>query len=102
MKNSSWTKRPLFLLSAAAGIISALGFLLTFVGCGSTTDGKPLYSGLFLDAAVEGMEFHSGKRIGITDEEGKFYFKEDETVYFYVGGAAHRADRFTSGHHHTR
>ncbi len=59
--------------------------VLMFSACGGSAS-DPLTTGVFIDSAVEGLEFHSGNRYGTTDADGKFYFKENETTAFFVGG----------------
>ena len=85
MKNRSWPVPPLIVIAGAATVILTL-CVLSFVGCGSTTDSEAMLTGIFLDNVVEGMRYKCGDRTGYTDSEGKFYFKEGETVYFSIGG----------------
>jgi hypothetical protein len=59
--------------------------VLMLSACGGSAS-DPLTTGIFIDSAVEGLEFHSGNRYGATDADGKFYFKENETTAFFVGG----------------
>lgn len=58
---------------------------MVFWGCGSS-ESDPLNTGVFIDGEIEGLEFQSGHRAGITDSSGKFYFAENETVTFTIGG----------------
>jgi len=67
------------------GILCLGMIIVSFNGCGSS-ESTLLYTGVFLDTVVEGLEFQSGSRSGITDNSGKFYFKENETVTFSLGG----------------
>ncbi|MBF0097308.1 MAG: putative Ig domain-containing protein [Magnetococcales bacterium] len=49
---------------------------------------KPTLStshGVFLDSAVEGIQYRTASMSGITDKNGGFSFKEGETVTFYIG-----------------
>ena len=85
MKNRSWTIHPLPIFILMASLISAL-CVLVFIGCGSTTDSEALWASVFADDIVVGMQYESGNRTGLTDETGKFYYKEGETVYFKIGG----------------
>lgn len=55
-------------------------------GCGSSTDSEKLQTGIFVDNTVEGLKFESGSRVGFTDQEGQFYFKDSDTVTFSIGG----------------
>ncbi|MBU4054985.1 MAG: hypothetical protein KKA41_11505, partial [Proteobacteria bacterium] len=85
MKNRSLLIKALPII-AATGIIGAILMVFFLVGCGSTYKEEPLLTGIFVDDVVEGLEFRAGDRVGYTDSEGKFYYRETETVRFYVGG----------------
>lgn len=63
----------------AAGLIAVLG-----TGCGETKD--PLKEGIFADAPVKGVVYHSGDRYGITGWGGTFQYREGETITFKIGG----------------
>ena len=52
-------------------IAGLLGGLMLAACGGSASD--PLNTGVFIDSAVEGLEFQSGNRFGATDAEGKFF-----------------------------
>jgi hypothetical protein len=71
---------PFFFILTACGLM-----LLMLSACGGSAS-EPLTTGMFIDSAVEGLEFQSGDRYGATDAGGKFYFKENETTAFFVGG----------------
>ena len=86
MKNSSWIIRPYTIPIAGVCLVSLIVAVFAIIGCGSTTDSESLLTGIFVDDVVEGMEYRAGKRIGYTDSNGKFYYKEIETVEFYIGG----------------
>ena len=46
-----------------------------------------LFKGIFIAGGrVEGLEFKSGHKQGLTDSKGLFYFNEGDTVAFYLGG----------------
>ena len=77
MKNRSWMIKVL---------LGSVVLALFLAGCGSSHDSEPLLTGIFVDDVVEGLEFRAGDRVGFTDAEGKFYYRESETVSFYVGG----------------
>jgi len=53
--------------------------------CGSS-DPESLNSGIFVDSPVQGLEFKSGSREGITDAAGKFFYGDNDTVIFRLGG----------------
>jgi hypothetical protein len=85
------TVRKLF---CGAGLLPVL---LLVVSCAIDT-GTPVESvddgglhlgpnqGQFFDATVHGLEFVSGDRSGITDENGVFSFQSGENIEFRVGG----------------
>ena len=54
-------------------------------GCGSS-DSDPLNSGVFIDSAVQGLDYQSGSKVGVTNEDGKFYYTDKDSVVFSLGG----------------
>ena len=65
---------------------------LVFVtGCGGGGDHMDLdydgdlSSGTFLDSAVEGLRYQTATQSGFTDMEGMFFYKQGETIQFYMG-----------------
>ncbi|MBF0185858.1 MAG: putative Ig domain-containing protein, partial [Magnetococcales bacterium] len=47
---------------------------------------KEISHGVFLDSAVEGIQYHTATLRGVTDQNGGFIFREGETVSFAIGG----------------
>ncbi len=47
--------------------------------------GDSLNKGEFLDSAVEGLNFKTDTQEGVTNKNGRFYYKDNETVNFYLG-----------------
>ena len=67
-------------------LIICIGLICPLLwGCGSS-DSDPLNTGVFIDSEVEGLEYASGNRTGLTDGSGKFYFMENNTITFSIGG----------------
>jgi len=77
-------------------LTSALTLILT--ACGSenndnsaqiTLPPEPsptIYTGQFLDSAVAGLTYKTASQTGQTNELGEFYFQENETITFSIGG----------------
>ena len=69
-------------------LILILIALLVFVGlssCGG--DGSKTPTGQFIDSAVQGLGYEaspSGKN-GITDDDGKFKYKDGDIISFFLG-----------------
>ena len=61
-----------------------------FIGCGgssgSSSEETTVTQGEFIDAPVKGAIFKSPSYNGITDENGKYICKDNETIAFYAGG----------------
>ncbi|MEG3766659.1 hypothetical protein [Alteromonas sp. 14N.309.X.WAT.G.H12] len=72
----------LWRVSAIATAVLAI----TACGSGDSEDGETLLSGVFLDSAVEGLEYETASMSGVTDEEGTFYYHEGESITFSIGG----------------
>ncbi len=73
------------------GTLSFLAATVIFTGCGNdsttnTTINQELKTGYFIDAAVEGLTYEtsSGTR-GITDQHGKFQYKNGDSIRFAIG-----------------
>jgi len=74
--------------------------LLVLVGCGGGTSGTGPLRGVFVDAAVEGLDYTTTSGItGQTDANGLFYFDPGDTVTFKIGnlvlGSAKGASQIT-------
>ncbi len=66
-------------------VISLLGLGLTACG-GSSGGGPKVYSGVFKDSNVQGMQYSSGGQNGVTGKNGEFKFEEKSNVKFSIGG----------------
>ncbi len=64
-------------------VISLLTLGVTACGGGG---GPKVYSGVFKDSNVQGMQYSSGGQNGVTGKNGEFKFEEDSNVKFSVGG----------------
>ncbi|MDO6694671.1 hypothetical protein Q4574_15345 [Aliiglaciecola sp. 3_MG-2023] len=58
---------------------------LTLTACSDSDDSGELIEGVFLDSAVEGLQYTTGTTSGITDDEGTFLYSEGDTVTFSIG-----------------
>ena len=57
-----------------------------FCACnGGGGSGDSLNKGQFIDSAVEGLSYQTETQEGTTNKDGRFYFKDNETVLFYLG-----------------
>ncbi len=81
-----------FLLRKWGGLALILTFVLS--GCGGSSgsssvetepDSPDLSEGVFLDSAVEGLQFRLGDELRLTDEDGTFQYPEGERVQFFIG-----------------
>ncbi len=81
---------------------------LLVVGCsgeggglvgGDGSSSEALLQGIFMDSAVEGLEYETETQFGVTDHDGTFMYMEGETVMFHVGdivlGEAHAQSMMT-------
>lgn len=84
--------------------ITLLFTSLFISACGSDNDDDDIPStstefGVFVDSAVEGLNYQSGSVSGTTDSAGTFEFETGETVTFSIGsiilGSAQGAPRLT-------
>ena len=73
-------------------VVIALGLMT--IGCGGGggssspggTDNAPVVmEGTFEDSPVEGLEFTTASKSGVTDSEGTFTYRKGETVTFFIG-----------------
>ncbi|WP_428737511.1 hypothetical protein [Sulfurimonas sp.] len=73
-------------------IVGASTFIIGCGGGGSSSSGDTnsvtVLSGVFVDSAVEGLEYSTPTRSGVTDENGTFYYLNGEEVEFSIGGIA--------------
>ena len=77
-------------------IYCLISILIVLLGCGGGGGGggnetinidndNNIKEGIFIDSAVEGIEYSTTSLDGITDSNGKFKFREGETVEFSIG-----------------
>ena len=55
------------------------------ISCGG---GRELYTGIFSDSPVAGLSYATPTVHGVTDEDGVFTYRENETVVFSIGKLA--------------
>ena len=79
-------------MKKSIGIIITVSVALLGLGCGGGGENKPPEStlesnktGVFRDNEVEGMYYETESGSGLTDSSGRFSYKIDEKVRFYVG-----------------
>ena len=75
---ASWRLAPL-----------ACGALLALAGCGGggSSGDAPIQSGVFTDSAVAGLSYTTSSGLsGVTDQEGRFQFREGDKVIFKLAG----------------
>jgi hypothetical protein len=77
---------------SVSGLLLFILFLSVITsGCGGggggvdTSSSIPLVEGVFIDSAVQGLEYETPTRNGITDAEGTFMYHEGDTIRFYIG-----------------
>ncbi|MDN4503624.1 DM13 domain-containing protein [Alteromonadaceae bacterium BrNp21-10] len=51
----------------------------------TTPPAATVYTGVFVDAAVAGLNFRTATQTGITNENGEFSYQENEEVIFSIG-----------------
>lgn len=91
MKKVSFKGKNCPTLFPLSGIFIIAIFALVLIGCGGGGSNGGLTgqssegSGVFLDAAVNGLEFVSDDLSGITGSDGAFSYRSGEAVEFYVG-----------------
>ena len=77
--------------------IICIGLLLSLTACGGSSDSAtpenevlppppPTYTGVFLDSAVEGLNYSTDSQSGATNADGEFLFQADELITFSIGG----------------
>ena len=54
-------------------------------GGGSASTPPSVQEGVFLDSAVEGIEYQTSTQSGLTDANGTFKYQEGETITFSIG-----------------
>ena len=90
-------KSKLLIASVTALLLSALSALSACGGGGgssssSNNDTQPssdqskAAQGVFLDSAVEGLRYRSGRFSGLTDARGTFDYEVGQEVAFFIGG----------------
>jgi hypothetical protein len=65
---------------------------INFIGCGgggggsdNSSNGSTVIEGVFLDSAVEGLNYKTDTQTGITDNNGTFKYQENEVITFSIG-----------------
>lgn len=53
--------------------------------CECIPDTSRVRQGVFLDSAVEGLEYESGDQFGVTDKYGSFWYESGKSVTFRIG-----------------
>ncbi|TPH15644.1 DM13 domain-containing protein [Litorilituus lipolyticus] len=77
--------------------IVLMSLLLTLSACGGSSDSTApdkevlppppsTYTGVFLDSAVEGLNYSTNSQSGTTNAGGEFLFQADELITFSIGG----------------
>ncbi|MDA3896097.1 MAG: MopE-related protein [Desulfobacteraceae bacterium] len=74
-------------------LIMSCAFLMgiNFIGCGggggsdNSSNGSTVIEGVFLDSAVEGLNYKTDTQTGITDNNGTFKYQENEVITFSIG-----------------
>lgn len=68
--------------------VSVISVLLSACGGGGGGDSSPsatVYTGTFIDSAVEGLHYSTPSRSGLTDANGEFEYLAGETISFSLG-----------------
>lgn len=82
---------------------SILALAITQVGClggdSDNSDEPATNTGVFIDSPVSGLRYQTGSQNGVTDDAGRFSYRDDETVSFSLGelelGSAAGAEQVT-------
>jgi len=62
-----------------------LGSALLTACAGGASDTSSIFTGAFLDSAVEGLHYRTETQSGVTAADGSFSYMEGETVHFSIG-----------------
>ena len=65
--------------------LSLLGACSELIPWDDDDDGKPGFSGVFLDSPVKGLSYSSDSHKGTTNTRGAFYYEADEEITFSIG-----------------
>lgn len=68
-------------------VLLSVSLIMTGCGGGGTSGSLTLKTGVFLDSAVEGLNYRTATQSGITETGGLFTYVEGETITFSVGDA---------------
>ncbi len=83
-------------LMYGVALLSIMALLIAGCGGGGGSDssdlsgdpaGSDTLTGVFADSPVEGLEYETPTESGYTDAEGRFQYRETETVRFFLGSA---------------
>lgn len=72
-------------------LIGALTLALSQTGCfggsggGSSSKDSATQTGVFVDSPVAGLSYATDSLQGVTDGQGAFEYRDDETVVFSIG-----------------
>ena len=81
-KRREWRSFSLMLMIGLAAMM-----ICGCSGSGSGDSSGPVVKeGVFVDSVVEGLEYRTDTRSGITDSGGRFHYVEGETIEFFIGG----------------
>jgi hypothetical protein len=97
-----WIGRNRGVLQVAWGLIIVLMLFALAAGCNDSSSSSSK-TGVFNDSPVSGLDYETPSLSGTTDSEGKFRYRNGQTVTFSVGGPDYRLCRgksrdFTCGY----
>lgn len=73
-------------MEVSARLLIILLFLIFSSGCfDSNSNSSTTKTGVFIDSAVEGLEYQTTNNRGITDSNGHFDYQEGDSVQFFLG-----------------
>lgn len=80
-------RRPALLTASIAAL--ALGLSGCWGGSSSSSSGSSTLTGTFVDSAVAGLDYEGERtRAGVTDDQGQFSYRRNETLHFSIGELA--------------
>lgn len=72
-------------------LIAAIGLVLSQTGCfggsggGSSSKDSATQTGVFVDSPVAGLHYETDSQQGVTDSQGSFEYRDEESVAFFIG-----------------